>query len=65
MNNKRILKMEPYSEAEEYFMSAILPICKDKVVCRLGDIFGLAWNEYEITEADYDRCRQYLKEGAR
>lgn len=57
-----IIKVESGSNAEKYFIDAFLPICKDEVKCRLGIIFGMDWNEYEITDADYHRCRISLEE---
>lgn len=58
---KHVLKIEPDSEAEKYFVNDIMPNCKDKVICRLGIIYGVLWNEYEITHDDYNRCREFIK----
>lgn len=57
-----VLKIEPNSEAERYFINTLIPICEDGVKCRLGNIYGMPWNEYEITDNDYYRCRALLKE---
>lgn len=43
-----VLKVLPYSEAEEYFIKTYIPICKNKVICCLGLIFGWDYNEYEM-----------------
>ena len=59
---KHILKIEPDSEAEKYFVNKFVPVCKDEVECRLGNIYGMPWNEYEITDVDYHRCKALVKE---
>ena len=59
--SNHVLKIEPNSEAEKYFVNEIMTNCKDKVICRLGIIYGLEWNEYEITHADYIRCQKYIE----
>ena len=59
---KHVLKIEPNSEAEKYFVNVIMPNCKDKVITRLGNMFGMMWNEYEITDEDFNRCRDFIKE---
>ena len=56
-----VLKILPNSEAETYFVNEIMPNCKDKVICRLGMMFGNYWNEYEITHDDYKRCQKFIK----
>lgn len=58
---KHILRVLPDSEAEEYFIKKYMPICKDKVICRLGLIFGLDYNEYEITDDDFKRCHNLIE----
>lgn len=57
-----VLKIFPGSEAETYFVEKYMPVCKDEVVCRLGSVYGMDWNEYEITDADFHRCQELLKE---
>lgn len=57
-----VLKIEPGSKAETYFVSEIMPNCKDEVIIRLGSDFGLSWNEYEITTEDYFRCQFYIRQ---
>lgn len=59
--SNHVLKIEPYSEAEEYFINELMSICKDRVSVRLGTIFRLPWNEYEITHDDFIRIRDYIK----
>lgn len=59
--NNHVLKIEPYSEAETYFTNEFIPKCKDEVKVRLGSVFGMPWNEYEITHDDFIRCRDYIK----
>jgi hypothetical protein len=56
-----VLKIGPNSEGERYFVDEIMPNCKDKVLIRLGMIFGNPWNEYEITHEDFLRCREFIK----
>lgn len=58
--DKHILRIKPYSEAEDYFVNTFIPICKDTVKCRLGNIFNKPYNEYEISNYDYIRCREFL-----
>ncbi len=59
----RTLKVVPYSPAEDKFVNKLMPVCKDKVVCRLGALFGWPYNEYVITEEDFQRIKtEILKE---
>lgn len=61
------LKVEPDSEAEEYIIKTIMPLCKDNVVCRLGALFGDDFNEYIISDPDYKNLTKeisFLKGGA-
>ena len=58
---KHVLKIEPDSEAERYFIGTFMPICKDQVAVRLGEIWGWSYNEYEFTHEDFERCRDYIK----
>lgn len=55
-----ILKLEPYSEGEEYFVNELMPIAKDGVEVRLGETFGVPWNEYEFTNDDFLRIKEYI-----
>lgn len=59
--SNHVFKVLPESEAEQYFVKDIMPHCKDRVICRLGVMFGRPWNEYEITHDDYDRCQKFIK----
>ena len=56
------LHIEPGSEAELYFMEYIIKICKDRVGCRIGAVFGRGYNTYVITDEDYRRVQQYLQQ---
>lgn len=56
-----VLKIGANSEGENYFVKEIMPNCKDKVIIRLGSLFGVNWNEYEITHEDFLRCREFIK----
>lgn len=56
-----IFKIKPDSAAEKYFVNELMKECKDKVICRLGYIFGRDWNEYEVTHDDYIRIETYNK----
>lgn len=58
--DNHILRIKPYSEAEDYFVNTFVPICKDKVYCSLGGIFGKPYNEYVITHDDFIRCREFI-----
>lgn len=60
-----VLKIKIDSLAEEYFVNDLMPICKDKVKVRLGAIFGMPWNEYEITDGDYNIIAKFLKQKKR
>lgn len=60
MSKNHVLKILANSEGEHYFVNTIMPICKDEVNCRLGDIYGWIWNEYEITDDDFYRCREFI-----
>lgn len=55
-----ILRVEPHSEGEKYFVDKLMPIAKDKVTVRLGEIFGFPWNEYEITHDDCIRIMEHI-----
>lgn len=48
--NNHILRIKPYSEAEDYFVNTFIPICKDTVKCRLGNIFNKPYNYNELYE---------------
>lgn len=37
-NKNHVLRIEPDSEAERYFIETCMPICKDQVAVRLGEI---------------------------
>lgn len=61
--NKHILKVKPYSEAEERLMHLF---CKTKtnsseVIVRIGELFGWPYNEYEFSEERYQAIQNYLK----
>lgn len=62
---KKIYNVEvvPGSEAEQMLVEELLPICKDKVNCRLAEIFGTPGNVYEIYESDYKRIQDHLRKG--
>ena len=55
------LKIESDSEAEKYFCNDLMKLCKDKVTCRLGVLYGVPYNEYVISENDYMRIREHIK----
>lgn len=54
------LKVIPNTEAEEYIINTIMPLCKDKVICRLGSIFGVDYNEYVISDKDYKKLHKEI-----
>ena len=50
------------TEAEEYFIKSIQPLCKDKVKVMIGDIFGTPGiNTYIISHKDYKNVGKQLK----
>lgn len=56
-----ILKVKPYSEAEERLMELFnktSSICE--IIVRIGEIFGWPYNEYEFSEERYQAIRNYL-----
>lgn len=57
----KTLKIKPDSEAEEYFVKELMPICKDKVSCLLGVFTGNNYNQYSISNRDYFRIRKAIK----
>ena len=60
--NKRVLKVIPHSEAEDFIVRKITPNCVDEVAVRLGVLFNKPYNEYVLTENDYSRCRDLIIE---
>lgn len=57
---KYTLKVEPDSEAEDYFLNTLTSVCKDDVIVRLGELFGWTYNEFEITLEDFNRCCEFI-----
>ena len=58
---KDVIQIVPDSEAEMFFIKVLMPVCKDKVICRLGVLFGWNYNEYEVTRNDSKRIANYVK----
>ena len=57
----RILRIKPDSDAERLFAS-LTKCCKDKISIRLGEIFGHPeYNEYEVSDEDFERLRKEIK----
>lgn len=50
----------PDTEAEEYIWNTIVPLCKDKVICKLGALCGVSYNEYLISQEDYKRLHKEI-----
>ncbi len=55
------LRISPDSEAEEYFVKEIMPLCKDKVAVMLGATIGIECNTYMVSHDDYLRVQEHLK----
>lgn len=57
-----ILKVEPYSEAEERLMELFNKTSSiGEIIVRIGEIFGWPYNEYEFSEERYQAIRNYLE----
>lgn len=58
------MKVEPGSEGETYFIQ--LPeevgVKPERVMCRLGSVFGTDYNEYILSDGLYKQIQNYLKE---
>ena len=54
------LKFEQDSDAENYFLNTLISVCKDEVVCRLGDLFGWSYDEFIISQDDFNRCCEFI-----
>lgn len=59
--NNHTLNIKIGSEGEQYFVNELMTHCEDKVIVRLGDLFGWPYNQYEITHDDYLRISDYIK----
>lgn len=68
MGKIHIMKVVPFSEAEERFMEllSLVEVKPESVMCRIGSIFGKPYNEYVISDGLYNQIREYLlmNEGA-
>ena len=63
MAKNYVIHMPADSEAEKKFMETIMPLLKDKVVCRLGILFGHPnINCYVVTENDFETIKKYFAE---
>lgn len=56
----RELHIVPDSEAERYFCNELLAVTKDSKSVRLGEIWGVPYNTYIISEDDFMRIRDYI-----
>lgn len=68
MGKIHMMKVEPFSEAERYFIELLgkVGVKPESVLCRVGSIFGKPYNEYVISDGLYNQIREYLltNEGA-
>ena len=60
MKKFHTLKIMPNSMAEEVFITELAAVCEDGVRCCLGEPFGKPYNEFIISQDDYERIRDYL-----
>jgi len=58
------MKVVTGSEGELYFMELLekVGVKPDRVMCRLGSIFGTDYNEYILSDGLYKQIQQYLKD---
>lgn len=64
MGKLHIMKVEPFSEAEEYFMDLLkkVEVKPESVICKLGTVFGKPYNEYILSDGLYNLIQTYLLE---
>lgn len=57
------LKIKPNSEAEQRFMELLqkVEVKPEAVLCRLGSVFGVPYNEYLISDGLYKQIQHYLE----
>lgn len=58
------MKVEPGSEGETYFIQLLeeVGVKPERVMCRLGSVFGTDYNEYILSDGLYKQIQNYLKE---
>lgn len=54
------ISIKPDSPDEKWFYKNINPVLKDKVIVRLGDLFGEGVNTYLISPEDYERVKPLI-----
>lgn len=54
------VSVKPDSSDEKWFYKNIAPVLKDKVIIRLGDLFGEEDNTYIISPEDYERVKTLI-----
>lgn len=54
------IDLMPDSEAERYFINAVMPICKDEVACQLGELFSRDFNRYIMSHRDYKLAKPLI-----
>lgn len=64
MGKIHIMKIVPFSEAEERFMELLrmVEVKPESVICKLGEVFGKPYNEYFLSDGLYNQIREYLLE---
>ena len=58
------MKVKPGSEGEVYFIQLLeaVGVKPERVMCRLGSVFGTDYNEYILSDGLYKQIQNYLKE---
>lgn len=54
------VSVKPDSSDEKWFYKNITPVLKDKVIIRLGSLFGEQNNTYLISSEDYKRVKTLI-----
>lgn len=64
MGRIHMMKVEPFSDAERYFIELLrrVEVKPESVICRLGSVFEKPYNEYVISDGLYNQIRDYLFE---
>lgn len=61
MTKTYVIHIPAYSDAEEKFMKTVMPLLKDKVICRLGMLFGNPkYNDYVVTAEDFEIIKGFF-----
>ena len=57
------MKVVPNSEAEKRFMELLkkVDVKPDSVICKLGDVFGVPYNEYILSDGLFRQIQDELR----